>query len=305
MGSSLSDGKQKSAEKMEFHPNYFATVFFLFLSLLCFTAMNIIYAENTTDFQTSNGSLFYVDCTLALLIVGSLFLVASVVSFLSIQKRKPTTLDSQSRVVKNLGTIIAETIFQNGKIIAAAASVYGVIFALLDGILIFQPSVNFATYYGVSSPSFIIENCCGPAGYIPVGLGYLPAEHLGLQLIPASVLILVLVSSLVGINVAFLNSAFRSSQQLRNIQTSGGSTPLVKTSFLSGALGATFGVFAGCPTCAAAFFLSMIAGSGATAFSITVSEFQPEIVLVSIPLLIGSIFWQASSVRKIFLGCQR
>ncbi len=212
-------------------------------------------------------------------------------------------MDSKSRVMKSLGTTVAETIFQNGRIISIASIVYGAIFAFLDGILIYQPSVNFASAYGITSPSFVVEYCCGPPGYVPAGQAYFPAEHFGIQLIPASILMMLLVSTLVGVNVAFLITSIRSSQPMRNLQIFGSSASLNRTSFLGGAAGATFGVFAGCPTCAAAFFLSMIAGSGATAFSLTISEFQPVIILVSIPLLFGFIIWQARGLRKILTGC--
>jgi len=294
--------KEDQPKLGEFRPNYFVTKFSLLITLLFFTGVNILYAENRAHFQTS-GSPFFPDLTLVLLISGSSFLILGILSYLSIQRKEPPVTNSKSRVVKSLRTIVAETIFQNGRIISAGAIAYGLVLAFLDGILIYQPSVNFASAYGITSPAFIVEDCCGPPGYVPAGLAYFPAEHFGIQLIPASILIMLLVSILVGVNVAFLITSVRSSQPMRGVQRTGDLASLNRTSFLGGAVGATFGVFAGCPTCAAAFFLSMIAGSGATAFSLTISEFQPMIILVSVPLLFGSIFWQAKGLRKIFSGC--
>ena len=293
-----------SSGRENFRGSYFGTELFLILSLFCFTGLNLVYGENRTDFQISGGSPFFPDVTLVLLVFGSIFLALSFRSFLSVQQKKLPVADARSRIVKSLWTIIAETISQNRKTISLVAAIYAVIFAFLDGILIFQPSVDFVSAYGYSSPAFVVENCCGPPGYVPVGLAYFPAQHLGIQLIPVSLLIMFLVSMLVGINVAFLISSVRSSQPIRSSSDQGTHSGLTSNSLFGSAVGAVFGVFAGCPTCAAAFFLSMIAGSGATAVSLTIAEFQPVIILVSIPLLVGSIFWQSRSLQKILLGCQ-
>ena len=171
----------------------------------------------------------------------------------------------------------------------------------MDAILIYQPTVDFPSAYGVANPSAFVETCCGPPGYIPVGLVYFPAQHFGIQLIPISVLIMVLVSLLVGVNVSLIVVSVRKTRSLK--QESKVSPQFRKSSLMGGALGAAFGLFAGCPTCAAVFFLSMIAGSGATAFSLVISQYQPVIIVLSIPLLLGSIFWQAKSIRTILLGC--
>ena len=261
----------------------------------------MIYAENKSDFQTSSASPYYPQFTFVLLVFGAVFVLVSAFSFLSTEAKRSPAIDSNSRVTEGIGAIIAKTIFQSRKLIALVSVVYAIIFAFLDGILIYQPTVNFTLSYGVSSPSIVIENCCGPPGYVPVGLAYFPAQHVGVQLIPISILIMILVSLLVGINVALLITSVEKSRPIKLQKSSahGGKSPI-----LSGVIGAVFGVFAGCPTCAAAFFLSMIAGSGATVFSLAISEFQPVIILVSIPLLIASILWQARSIRTILLGCK-
>jgi hypothetical protein len=274
----------------------------LLVALVFFTCMNIIYAQNKAEFQTSTGSYFYPDVSLALLLLGTVFLAISAVNFLLIESRRPLSIDSSSRLVRSLGAIIADTIFQSKRIIALVAIIYAVIFAFLDGILIYQPSVDFASSYGISTPSAILESCCGPPGYVPVGLVYFPAEHFGIQLIPISILIMLLISVLVGVNVAFLMGSIEKSKPMK-LQKASATIRFGKSSFVGGALGATFGVFAGCPTCAAIFFISMIAGSGATAFSLAISEYQPEIILLSIPLLLTSIWWQARSIRSFLLGC--
>jgi hypothetical protein len=297
----LPSSETKSRE-LKRKPSFISSWITLLVSLSFFTGLNLVYAENKPAFELSSSSAFYADLTLVLLLVGVAFLCASVFLFLRVEIRNHPIIDSNSRVSYSVGGIIAETIFRNRKLIALVAIVYGVVFALLDGILIYQPTVDFATVYGVTNPSTVVETCCGPPGYVPVGLVYFPLQHLGLQLIPMSLLIMILVSVLVGVNVSLLIASIEKSRPLTTMNPNAPSTR-ANSSFLGSAVGAVFGVFAGCPTCAAAFFLSMIAGSGATAFSLTISQFQPVIILVSIPLLFGSIAWQARSMKKIMLGC--
>ncbi len=302
MDRNLSSDKKNAGFK-EGRPSYLRSEISILLALLFFTGANLLYAENQSDFQISTASPFYPEVTLGMLLCGVLFVSISIVSFLLTERRRPLTVDASSRVGKSVGAIIADTIFQNKRVIVLVALIYGTIFAFLDGILIYQPTVNFASAYGVVAPAAFVETCCGPVGYIPVGLLYLPAQHFGIQLIPITILIMIVVSALVAINVALL---FVSVKKTRPMKQQKGKNPLGagRSSFLSGAVGAAFGVFAGCPTCAAAFFLSMIAGSGATAFSLAISQFQPVIILFSIPLLFASILWQARSIRIILLGCQ-
>jgi hypothetical protein len=295
--------KENSVSLEKSRPRYLVSEVSLLIALFFFTGLNILYAENKSDFQTSTGSAFYPDLTLLLLILGAAFLTLSSFSFLLVETKRPTQIDARSRVSKTTGAIIADSIFQNKRVITVVAIVYGGIFAFLDGILIYQPSVDFASAYGFSSPAVVVENCCGPPGFIPAGLAYLPAQHFGIQIIPISIVIMILVSLLVGMNVALLITSVKKSREVNQPQKANGPFLANGRSFLGGAFGAVIGVFAGCPTCAAAFFLSMIAGSGATAFSLAISEFQPVIVLVSIPVLLGSILWQSRSIGKMFSGC--
>jgi hypothetical protein len=288
--------KEEKNSAVSRRPSYLPSEISLLVALLFFTTVNLIYAENKSDYQTSSGSAYYPDLTLIFLVLGAAFLTISIVGFLRIESRKPLTIDSQSRVRKSLGAIVAEAIFQNRGVLTLIAVAYGLVFAFIDGILIYQPTIDFGSNYGVTVPTSVVENCCGPPGYVPVGLVYFPAQHLGIELIPLSLMIMVLVSVLVGVNVALLLESVRISRPMK-MQKSG-------NSFVGGIIGAAFGVFSGCPTCAAAFFLSMIAGSGATAFSFTISELQPAIILISIPLLFFSIVWQARSIRTILLGCK-
>lgn len=302
LGELLPDEKNKTGEPRRNQSPYLLSEISILFALIFFIGMNVVYAENRVDFQTSGSSPVYPDLTLSLLILGSALICISVISFLRVEAKKPVSIDPDSRVRKGIGGIVADAIFQNRRILSMIVLLYGAVFAFLDGMLIYQPTVNFAYTYGVTGTTTVVENCCGPPGYVPVVLVYFPAQHFGIQLIPLSILTMILVSLLVGINVVMLISSIEKSSSLkaRKVSSSFGTG---KRSFLGGAVGAAFGVFAGCPTCAAAFFLSTLAGSGATAFSLTVSKFQPVIIMLSIPLLIASILWQARSIRTFLLGC--
>ena len=220
-------------------------------------------------------------------------------AYLRAEGQRPTSTDEQSRIQRPLGKIISDVLFHRKKVIALAAIVYGIFFGFIDGIFVYQPGVDFASQYFVTTPTALVEYCCGPPGYIPVGLVYFPQQHFGIQLIPISVLTMILVSMLVGLNVALLYSAVKQTRTNRFTQNSASSGK----KFPGGAVGAALGLFAGCPTCAAAFFLSMVAGSGSTTFSTVISEYQPVIIGLSVPLLFLSILYQAKNLRTILIGC--
>ena len=260
-------------------------------------AGNLFYLMNIDRFYNFPPSLVYPIVSLIFVSLSAISLAVATISYLRIESKISPVEDEDSKVVNwRIGRIVADAFFGEKKIVVPATVLYALLFALLDGILIYQPGVNFSVAYGLSGPTWRIVACCGFPGYVPVGLLYLPAQHIGLQLIPLSIMIMTLVSTLVGLNLSLLYKAFR---QLRseNVSSSG------KKGITPGAFGVLFGLFAGCPTCAAAFFLSMMAGTGATAFSVLIAEYQPLIIALTVPLLLASIYWQAKSIRTLLQGC--
>ncbi len=276
-------------------PSYALPKASLLLGLVLFTLSNLFYAVNRYEFNEIQAPGFYSYISLLLLTAASMLFAVSAFSYLKIQHSVPATVENGSNVPQwSLGRIVSDGLFQEKKLVITATAVYAFFFALLDGILIYQPKVNFALAYDVSGFTSRVVTCCGVPGYVPVGLLYFPAQHLGVQLIPLSVMLMIFVSLLVGLNVALLYRAYSLSR----------SNSLDSRKGVAGSIaGAAFGLFAGCPTCAAAFFLSMIAGTGATAFSAVISAYQPVIVALTVPLLLFSIYWQARSIRTILQGC--
>jgi hypothetical protein len=288
---------ETAKEQREVAADFSGVKFSVITAFALFIVANLLYATNEQAFLSANSSLLFSLVSLVLVLGGAIALSWGAFSYLRIESRAAPTADEESKIQWPTGKIISDALLRHKRIVVFSALIYGVFFALIDGILVYQPGVDFASQYLVSSPSSFVEYCCGPPGYIPVGLVYLPAQHLGIQLIPISILTMILVSVLVGLNVSLLYSSVK---QTRAGQYGGMASG---KKFAGGALGATLGLFAGCPTCAAAFFLSMIAGSGSTVFSAVVAQYQLLIVAISIPLLFFSIFYQARNLKNFLVGC--
>jgi len=112
-------------------------------------------------------------------------------------------------------------------------------------------------------------------------------EHVGLQIIPLNLVLLIAVSFLVGLNFAVSSKAFL-------IARGGGKL---------GTFGAVTGLFVGCPTCAGTTF-TMLFGLGASATSVTLfltsyeAQLQTIFIAISIPVLLVTPVIMARRIRK-------
>ncbi len=178
------------------------------------------------------------------------------------------------------------------KLGAAIAIAYGLVYAFVSSIITYQPTVNFAQVYGVSQPSWTYLTCCGDTGTVPKLIVYLsPALHLGMVLVPLSLLFLFVVPILVGFNVALSYYAFRQS-----------SFPMGGRWLLSS--GAVVGLFTACPTCAGLFLASSLGGVGTT-LAIALAPYQLLFVAITIPvLLLGPLFTALSVKRSYEASCR-
>lgn len=162
---------------------------------------------------------------------------------------------------------------------------YAAGFSLLSGTLAYQPTVNFATVYGVSEPGYATAACCGDLGSVPELNVYLsPASHVGVQLLPLSLLLLVVVPVLVTLNSAVAIHSLRQKT--------------MRTGRWITSLGAFAGLWTGCPTCAGYFLLSAVGGLGVSAFTFVLDPYQLAFVLISIPLLVTGPFLTAYGVKR-------
>ena len=168
-----------------------------------------------------------------------------------------------------------------------AAVGYGIFFGFLSQILVYRTDVSFSEK-GINVPSTEIIPCCGAPGYVPMFTAYI-TDHFLILIIPVNVILATLVSSLVGFNVALSVYAFRLRQSL------GSKNSLV------GGIGATAGLFVGCPTCAGSLFSAFlgvgIAGAGTSAA--VLAPFQTLFIAASIPALVVAPFLIARGIRSV------
>ena len=197
-------------------------------------------------------------------------------------KTKITSVDS------TISSIIANAIHnkRSKQIFVISAIGYGLFFALTSGIIIYKPDIN-ATDYGFPKPPHIeLSPCCDLPGYMPMIFAFF-TEHVGLQIIPLNLLLLVTVSFLVGLNFAISATVF-------SIAKSGGKL---------GAFGAVTGLFVGCPTCAGTIFTMLFGfGAGATTFTLFLTSFEAQIqtifIAISIPVLLVTPIIMAKKLKS-------
>jgi hypothetical protein len=166
---------------------------------------------------------------------------------------------------------------------------YAMFYSVVTGILVVRPGGSLGADYHVAIPSVYMAACCGPPLEVPLVTAYL-TESVALLLIPLSVMLMLLVSALVGLNAALVLFAFDS-------EARGGSAWV-------GGMAAVVGLFTGCPTCAGLVFAYLVGGAGAIATASALAYYQPLFIGASIPVLILTPFLTSRSLRKVFTrGC--
>jgi hypothetical protein len=173
------------------------------------------------------------------------------------------------------------------KIMIVAAIGYGIFFGFLSQILVYRADVSF-NERGIKVPSLDLIPCCSVPGYMPMATIYI-TDHFLILIIPLNVILATIVSLLVGFNVALSIYAFRLKKSLQT-----------KTSLAAG-IGATSGLFVGCPTCAGSLISALlgigIAGAGGTSASV-LAPFQTLFIAASIPALVVAPFLIGRSIRS-------
>jgi hypothetical protein len=177
------------------------------------------------------------------------------------------------------------------KTVIVAAVGYGIFFGFLSQIFVYLADVSF-TEKGIAVPSTEVIPCCSAPGYVPMFTAYI-TDHFLILVIPVNVILATLVSALVGFNVALSIHAYRLRQSLST-----------KNSIIGG-IGATTGLFVGCPTCAGSLFSAFlgigIAGAGTSASIL--APFQTLFIAASIPALVIAPFLIARGIRSV-TNCQ-
>jgi len=185
-------------------------------------------------------------------------------------------------------TVIAKTTMnsKSRKIFLVTFIAYGMFFSLTSGLIVYQPDVIFSHHYDAVVPSAHMNACCGEPGYMPTIIVYI-TEHIGLQIIPINLVLVVVVSYLVGLNTTLAIKAISITKR------SGGLT----------SIGATTGLFIACPTCVSTFFAIFIGSSSAVTFTVILTQLQTLFVGITIPILLLTPILIAKKMQKKDDGC--
>ena len=172
-------------------------------------------------------------------------------------------------------------------IMAVATIIYGIFFGFLSQILIYRGDVSL-TERGIKVPSIDLTPCCAAPGYMPMLTIYI-TDHFLILIIPVNVILAIVVSIMVGFSVSLSTFAFKLK---KTVQT--------KTSLAAG-IGATSGLFVGCPTCAGSLISTVlgigVAGAGGTTAA-AFAPLQTLFIAASIPALVVAPFLTARSIRS-------
>jgi hypothetical protein len=180
-------------------------------------------------------------------------------------------------------TIIAKATMnsKSRKIFVVTFIVYGIFFSLTAGLIVYQPDVTFSHHYDAVVPSAHMNVCCGEPGYMPTIIVYI-TEHIGLQIIPINMVLVIVVSYLVGLNTALAVRAISITKK------SGGLT----------SIGAVTGLFVACPTCVSTFFALFIGSASAVTFTVILTQLQTLFVGITIPILLLTPMLIAKKIQK-------
>ena len=173
-------------------------------------------------------------------------------------------------------------LFKNSKykkILSISAIIYGSIYSVLTGIIVYSP-YDLSSYYQI--PSFTIVPLYGPPLQIPILVLYI-SGNLGLIIIPLNFLLLITLSLLVGLNVALLVL----SASMRFVQINQG--------FLA-SIGVFLGFFTGCVACASLIFSAL--GTVGLAIALSIYPYQNFLNVGTVLLLSLTAFLASRSISK-------
>jgi hypothetical protein len=254
----------------------------ILIGFLAIAVTFLAYAKNSSLIITPAAMPALQRLAIATYIVLFLAFVAIGWGLYKVYRSKIVTSDS------TISSIIANSI--NNKrakqIFVISAIGYGIFFAFTSGVIIYKPDIN-ATDYGFPKPPHAeISPCCDLPGYMPMIFVFF-TEHVGLQIIPLNLLLLVTVSFLVGLNFAISSTVFA----------------IVKSGGKLGTIGAITGLFVGCPTCAGTAFTMLFGfGTGATTFTLFLTSFEAEVqtifIAISIPVLLVTPIMMARKIKS-------
>lgn len=174
------------------------------------------------------------------------------------------------------------------RIMLISSVMYGVVFGFLSQIFIYNNSISFFEQ-GITVPSVNVVPCCNIPGYVPMLSVYL-TDHFLVLIIPINIILAIIVSVLVGFNIALSFHTFKFARISKN------KTPLIQS------IGLTGGLFVGCPTCAGGIFSALLGISAGTSVAV-LALFQTFFIGVTIPALLISPLLMIRTIRRKSFRC--
>ena len=253
--------------------------------IIGFVVIGIIFVlySNTDDFSITTDSVQAIE-RLAIGFYAILLMSFGTIGYGIYRYHQRKAIENTNGIL----TIIAKTTMnsKSRKIFVVTFIAYGMFFSLTAGLIVYQPDVIFSQHYDAVVPSAHMNVCCGEPGYMPTIIVYI-TEHIGLQIIPINLVLVVVVSYLVGLNTALAIKAISITKR------SGGLT----------SIGATTGLFIACPTCISTFFAIFIGSSSAVTFTVILTQLQTLFVGITIPILLLTPILIAKKMQKKDDGC--
>lgn len=176
---------------------------------------------------------------------------------------------------------------------------YGLFYAIISSTLIIRIGGGIDHMTGIESFPSIIMMQYGPVGYTP-SMSIFLNDNIGILIVPINLIIIIIISSLVGLNGISSIYAFRSYISEKKRKENIGiryAAARTGTKFLT-ILGATTSLFAACPTCASFYIFSILAGSMATTIASITTTYYIMFLSVSIPLLILTPIVNAFNIKR-------
>jgi len=248
-------------------------------------------------FVSLTGALFAIGYGIYLICISERMRIIETIhpdNEVEIRKRRSSSIMQDFSIIVN---IISQTKFLRLFLLVLVA--YAVLFSFISQIIIFRPDVSFSRVYGVTIPSWKMTPCCNAPGFVPMFTAYL-SDNLIIFIIPVNLVLAVILSTLVGLNIALAVYMFQNRAKKMDNKSD--------ILYSGGIGGATTGLLTACPICAGTFF-SMIVGlvvgassasavAGVVTATTTLAPFQMLFILISIPTLLISPYLTIKSLKK-------
>jgi hypothetical protein len=272
-------GLRESGFRVLFVGFFSLVIAFMIYSRLTMPSSELLRVESHELTGLAYGMLAITAASMASMVYGAYIIFQS-------EQIRTTTLGSTNSLISFITDAFSSRNYY-WKIMIVAAISYGIFFGFLSQILVYRGDVSF-TEREIKVPSLDLIPCCAAPGYMPMLTFYI-TDHFLILIIPLNVILATIVSLLVGFNVALSIFAFRLKKSLLQTKTS-----------LAAGIGATSGLFVGCPTCAGSLISALlgigVVGAGGASASV-LAPFQTVFIAASIPALVVAPFLTARSIR--------